>query len=98
MRRPGWSRWCANGCWTFRYWAAAGDHHWYRKHLHGYFQERLARSLDQLTAAELKGYLAAIQARGLAENTVHGAFQTIKAFANWAGPRRLPRRLGTALS
>jgi integrase len=57
---------------------------WYRKHMHGYFQERLARTLDQLTAAELKGYLAAIQARGLAENTVHGAFQTIKALANWA--------------
>jgi site-specific recombinase XerD len=57
---------------------------WYRKHMHGYFKERSARSLDQLTAAELKGYLAAIQARGLAENTVHGAFQTIKAFANWA--------------
>src|ERR1700682_709279 len=57
---------------------------WYRKHIHGYFQERSVRTLDQLTAAELKGYLAAIQARGLAENTVHGAFQTIKAFANWA--------------
>ncbi|HVS07312.1 MAG TPA: site-specific integrase [Candidatus Dormibacteraeota bacterium] len=57
---------------------------WYRKHVHGYFLERSGRTLDQLTAAELKGYLAAIQARGLAENTVHGAFQTIKAFANWA--------------
>ncbi len=57
---------------------------WYRKHVRGYFQERSVRTLDQLTAAELKGYLAAIQARGLAENTVHGAFQTIKALANWA--------------
>jgi len=57
---------------------------WYRKHVHGYFQERSVRTLDQLTAAELKGYLAVIQARGLAENTVHGAFQTIKALANWA--------------
>jgi integrase len=57
---------------------------WYRKHIHGYFQESAARTLDQLTAAGLKGYLAAIQARGLAENTVHGAFQTIKALANWA--------------
>jgi site-specific recombinase XerD len=57
---------------------------WYRKHVHGYFQERSVRTLDQLTAAELKGYLAAIQARGLAENTVHGAFQTNKAFGNWA--------------
>ena len=57
---------------------------WYRKHMRGYLQERPARTLDQLTAAELKVYLAGIQARGLAENTVHGAFQTIKAFANWA--------------
>jgi site-specific recombinase XerD len=57
---------------------------WYRKHVHGYLQERSVQTLDQLTAAELKQYLAAIQARGLAENTVHGAFQTIKAFANWA--------------
>ena len=57
---------------------------WYRKHVHGYFQERSVRTLDQLTAAELKQYLAAIQARGLAENTVHGAFQTIKALAKWA--------------
>ncbi len=57
---------------------------WYRKHVHGYFLERSVRTLDQLTAADLKGYLAAIQARGLAENTVHGAFQTIKALANWA--------------
>jgi integrase len=37
-----------------------------------------------LTAAELKGFLASLQARGLAENTVHGCFQTIKAFGNWA--------------
>jgi integrase len=57
---------------------------WYRKHVHGYFRERSVRTLDQLTAKELKGYLAAIQARGLAENTVHGAFQTLKALANWA--------------
>jgi len=57
---------------------------WYRKHIHGYFKESAVRTLDQLTAAGLKGYLAAIQARGLAENTVHGAFQTVKALANWA--------------
>jgi len=57
---------------------------WYRKHMHGYFQDRSVRTLEQLTAAELKCYLAAIQARGLAENTVHGSFQTIKALANWA--------------
>src|SRR2546423_3653486 len=36
---------------------------WYRKHVHGYFQERSTRTLDQVTAAELKQYLAAIQAR-----------------------------------
>ncbi|HEY9288866.1 MAG TPA: tyrosine-type recombinase/integrase [Candidatus Dormibacteraeota bacterium] len=57
---------------------------WYRKHMRGYFQERQVRTLGQLTATELKGYLAAIQARGLAENTVRGSFQTIKALANWA--------------
>jgi len=57
---------------------------WYRKQVHGYFLERSVRTLDQLTAEELKGYLADIQARGLAENTMHGAFQTIKALANWA--------------
>jgi len=57
---------------------------WYRKHVHGYLKERAVRTLDRLTATELKQYLAAIQARGLAENTVHGAFQTLKALANWA--------------
>jgi len=50
----------------------------------GYFRERAVRTLDQLTASELKGYLAAIQSRGLAENTVHRSFQTIRALANWA--------------
>jgi site-specific recombinase XerD len=41
-------------------------------------------SLRELTAFELKPFLAELQGRGLAPNTVHGFFEVIKAFANWA--------------
>ena len=57
---------------------------WYEQKMRWYFQHGEARTLDQLTAFELKRFLAEQQSRGLSENTVHGDFQTIRAFANWA--------------
>ncbi len=57
---------------------------WYDQKLRWYLQHGEAITLDQLTGFELKRFLAEQQSRGLSENTVHGDFQTIKAFANWA--------------
>jgi hypothetical protein len=48
---------------------------WYRKHVHGYFLEGSVRTLDQITAAELKGYLAAVQARGPHVPSAHVAMR-----------------------
>jgi len=40
--------------------------------------------LSELTAFEFKRFLAEFQGRGLSPNTVHGFFEVIKAFGNWA--------------
>jgi integrase len=63
---------------------------WYSQKMRWYLQHGEAQSLGELTAFELKRYLAQLQFRGLAENTVHGAFETIKAFANWAARENYP--------
>jgi site-specific recombinase XerD len=63
---------------------------WYRQKLRWYLEHGQAQSLGELTAFELKRYLAELQARGLAENTVHGAFESLKAFANWAARENYP--------
>jgi len=41
-------------------------------------------TLAELTAFEFKRFLAGLQGRGLSPNTVHGFFEVIKAFGNWA--------------
>jgi site-specific recombinase XerD len=40
--------------------------------------------LPELTAFEFKRFLAELQGRGLSPNTVHGFFEVMKAFGNWA--------------
>src|SRR5207302_9485292 len=41
-------------------------------------------SLDGLTSAEVKRLLGSLIDRGLKPNTVHGFFEVVRAFANWA--------------
>jgi site-specific recombinase XerD len=57
---------------------------WYRQKIGWYLEHGQAPTLADLTAFEFKRYLAELQARGLADNTVHGHFEVLKAFANWA--------------
>ena len=58
---------------------------WYQQKW-DYYLDREAgpHSLEELTSAELKRLLACLQERGLAPNTIHGFFEVIRAFANWA--------------
>ena len=64
--------------------------HWYEQKMDSFLKDTGLGTLDELGAPALKGYLASLQERGLADNTVHGAFQTIKAFANWAAREEYP--------
>ena len=57
---------------------------WYAQKMRWFLAHGEARTLDQLTAFELKRFLAEQQSRGLSDNTVRGDFQTIKALASWA--------------
>jgi integrase/recombinase XerD len=57
---------------------------WYEQKMRWYLQSGGAGSLEQLNGFDLKRYLAERQAQGLADNSVHGDFETIKAFCNWA--------------
>jgi integrase len=56
---------------------------WYRDKMRAYLKTGVG-TLEELNGYELKRHLAAEQARGLAENTVHGSFEVVKAFCNWA--------------
>jgi hypothetical protein len=56
---------------------------WYQDKMRGYLVDGV-ENLEELSGHELKRHLASLQARGLAENTVHGSFEVIKAFCNWA--------------
>jgi Phage integrase, N-terminal SAM-like domain len=57
---------------------------WYEQKMRWFLAHGEARTLDQLTAFELKCFLAEQQSRGLSDNSVRGDFQTIKALASWA--------------
>ena len=63
---------------------------WYRQKMRWYLEHGEAKSLAELTAFELKRFLAEQQSRGLSENTVHGDFETIKVFCNWAARENSP--------
>jgi integrase len=53
---------------------------WYRQKMDWYLRHGGVQGLEELTAYELKRHVAEL----LAPNTVHGSFETLKAFANWA--------------
>ena len=57
---------------------------WYRQKMRQFLGTSGPASLSELTAFEFKRFLAELQGRGLSPNTVHGFFEVIKAFGNWA--------------
>ena len=57
---------------------------WYEQKIRWYVRSDGVETLEQLNGFELKRYLAERQAQGLADNSVHGDFETIKALCNWA--------------
>ncbi len=59
---------------------------WYEQKINTYLRASGIAWLEQLTAFEFKRYLAELQGRGLAPNTVRGYFATLKApaAATWA--------------
>jgi site-specific recombinase XerD len=58
---------------------------WYQQKMDWYLaQEGGPATLDGLTSAEVKRLLGRLIDRGLAPNTVHGFFEVVRAFANWA--------------
>jgi len=64
---------------------------WYRQKMAWYLeQEGGPQHLEELNSTELKRLLGALQDRGLAPNTVHGFFQVVRAFANWANREGYP--------
>jgi integrase len=63
---------------------------WYEQKMDRYRRDGGVAILEELTAFEFKRYLAELQERGLAPNTVHGCFETLKAFANWAAREGYP--------
>jgi site-specific recombinase XerD len=57
---------------------------WYEQKMAWYLKSGQAETLGELTAFELKRYLGELRDRGLADNTIHGFFETLRAFASWA--------------
>ena len=63
---------------------------WYAQKMRWFLGSSSARTLADLSAAEVKRYLGELQDRGLAPNTVHGFFEAIKALVNWARREEYP--------
>jgi len=58
---------------------------WYQQKMDWYLsQEGGPATLDGLSSAEVKRLLGTLIDRGLKPNTVHGFFEVVRAFANWA--------------
>jgi site-specific recombinase XerD len=58
---------------------------WYQQKMDWYLNSGGGPStLDGLTSAEVKRLLGSLIDRGLAPNTIHGFFEVVRAFANWA--------------
>src|SRR5262249_31943915 len=58
---------------------------WYQQKMDWYLQhEGGPDALEGLTSAEVKRLLGALMDRQLSANTVHGFFQVLRSFANWA--------------
>ena len=63
---------------------------WYRQKMAWYLKTGQAETLSQLTAYELKGYLGELRDRDLPDNTIHGFFEVLRAFASWADREGYP--------
>src|SRR5262249_49440024 len=63
---------------------------WYRQKMAWYLKTGQAETLGQLTADELKRYLGELRDRDLADNTIHGFFEVLRAFASWADREGYP--------
>ena len=57
---------------------------WYQQKMAWHLNTGQAGALSQLTAYELKRYLDGLRDRDLADNTIHGFFEVLRAFASWA--------------
>jgi site-specific recombinase XerD len=57
---------------------------WYAHKMEWYGRYGQASTLAELTGFEFKRYLAQEQTRGISDNSLHGHFQVLKAFGNWA--------------
>jgi site-specific recombinase XerD len=57
---------------------------WYQQKVEAYLNSDCHSTLDAFTADALRSYIAGLQDRHLAENTVHGCFQVLRSLANWA--------------
>jgi len=57
---------------------------WYEQKIRWYLRSGGVETLEELNGYELKRYLAERQGHGLADNSVHGDFETIKALCSWA--------------
>lgn len=58
---------------------------WYRQKMEWYLNSGGGPStLDGLTSTEIKRLLGSLIDRSLAPNTIHGFFEVVRAFANWA--------------
>jgi len=63
---------------------------WYAQKMRSYLAASKATRLSELTAFELKRFLGELRDRGLAPNTIHGFFETLKALASWAQREHYP--------
>lgn len=57
---------------------------WYEQKIEWYLHNGGVQSLEELTKAEFERYLDELWERKLAPNTIHGCFEAMKAFLNWA--------------
>jgi site-specific recombinase XerD len=57
---------------------------WYCHHIDAYLAAGGVDHLGSLTAAELRRYICALQDRGLSDNSVRGAFLSLRCMCNWA--------------
>jgi Phage integrase, N-terminal SAM-like domain len=57
---------------------------WYRHHIDAYLGAGGVDDLSSLTAAELRRYVCELQDRGLSDDSVRGAFLSLKCMCNWA--------------
>jgi len=63
---------------------------WYAQKMRSYLAASNATRLSELTAFELKRFLGEERDRGLAPNTIHGFFETLRAMASWAQREHYP--------